>query len=167
MFLEEWREIIGYEGLYEISSYGNIKNTQTGKIRKLKPGKNGYIKVDLYKEGLCTWYRVHRLVAEAFIPNPLNLPIVMHLDNDKSNNHYLNLKWGSISENTKQAYDDKLLITSEFFMMTNNEHTIICRGYDELIEYTGYCRSQLGCYVKSQEPLKKGKYKDYIIYKII
>lgn len=164
--LEEWKEIIGYEGLYEISSYGNIRNMKTGKIRNLQPGKNGYVKVDLYKDGDCSWFRVHRLVAEAFIPNPLNLPVVMHLDNDKSNNYYLNLKWGTVSENTKQAFDDELICTADFFMIYNGEYTIICRGYNELIEYTGYGKSQLNYYIKYHEPLKKGNYKGYIIEKI-
>ena len=49
--------------------------------------------------------RVHILVAEAYVPNPNNLPIVMHLDNNKANKHYTNLQWGTISENTKDAYD--------------------------------------------------------------
>jgi hypothetical protein len=48
------------------------------------------------------------LVAEVYIPNPMNLPIVMHLDNNKRNNHYSNLKWGTVSENTRQAYKDGL-----------------------------------------------------------
>ena len=164
--MEDWKEIIGYEGLYEISSYGNVRNMKTGRIRKLNPGKNGYVQVDLYKEGKCEWFRVHRLVAEAFVPNPLNLPVVMHLDNNKSNNYYLNLKWGNVSENTKQAYDDMLLITSEFFMLTDGEYTIICRGYDELVKLTNYGKTQLNYYIKYQEPLKKGNCKGYIIYKI-
>ncbi len=50
--------------------------------------------------------RVHILVAEAYIPNPNNYPIVMHLDSNKENKHYTNLKWGTVSENTKQAYDE-------------------------------------------------------------
>lgn len=52
--------------------------------------------------------RTHRLVAEAFLPNPDNLPVVMHLDNDKSNNDISNLKWGTVAENTKCAFDDGL-----------------------------------------------------------
>ena len=52
--------------------------------------------------------RVHILIAEVYIPNPNNYPIVMHLDNDKTNNVIENLKWGTISENTQQAFDDKL-----------------------------------------------------------
>lgn len=60
-----------------------------------------------YKEGQ-RQRRVHILVAEAYIPNPENLPIVMHLDSNKENKHFSNLKWGTVSENTKQAYEEEM-----------------------------------------------------------
>ena len=60
-----------------------------------------------YKEGQ-RQRRVHILVAEAYVPNPENLPIVMHLDSNKENKHFSNLKWGTISENTKQAYEEEM-----------------------------------------------------------
>lgn len=164
--MEEWRDIVGYEGYYQVSSIGNIRNVQTGKIRKLKPRSNGYVIVDLYKNNECKWFRVHRLVAEAFIPNPLNLPVVMHLDNNKSNNNYLNLQWGTVSENTKQAFDDGLISKADYFLLTNEIDSIICKGYEELIELTGYGKSQLGTLIKNQLPLRKGEYKNFIIYKM-
>ena len=103
-----WKYVVGYEDFYKISEFGDILNVKTNKIRKTRPNtKHGYIDIDLYKNGKCRWKRVHRLVAEAFVPNPDNLPIVMHLDNNKQNNHYTNLKWGTISKNTKQAFDDE------------------------------------------------------------
>lgn len=163
---KEWRDIKGYEGLYKISSNGDIYSLISGKERKLKIGKNGYVLVDLYKNGIGKWYRVHRLVAETFIENPNNLPIVMHLDNNKQNNHYSNLKWGTISENTKQAFDDKLIDTSDTFLLTNGTDEIICEGYNELIEYTKYKKSSIAEYIKTGNPLKKGKYKNYKIFKI-
>ena len=86
---KEWRDIEGYEGLYKVSSNGDIYSLISGKEKKLKKCDNGYIVIDLYKNGVVQWFRVHRLVAQAFIPNPNNLPIVMHLDNNKSNNHFL------------------------------------------------------------------------------
>ena len=66
-----------------------------------------------YIDGRHITKRVHRLVAEAFIPNPYNLPIVMHVDNNKKNNHVSNLKWGTISENTQQAFDNRLIINDK------------------------------------------------------
>lgn len=72
---------------------------------------HGYyrIRVTDIDTGSRKYLRVHRLVAEAFIPNPEGYDIVMHLDNDKSNNSASNLKWGTVSENTQQAYDDGLI----------------------------------------------------------
>ena len=106
-----WKPIKDFEGYYEISDKGEIKNSRTGKIRKLRVKKNGYIDIDLYKPGQPpVWKRVHILVAETFIPNPNNYPVVMHKDNNKSNNCVENLKWGTISENTKNAYDDGLFV---------------------------------------------------------
>ncbi len=89
-----WKTIEGYEGLYQINEDGEILNVKTGKIRKQRIKKNGYIDIDLYdKNHNIKWHRIHRLVAQTFIPNPNNLPIVMHIDNDKSNNNVNNLKW--------------------------------------------------------------------------
>ena len=100
---EEWKPIPGYEGLYEVSNYGRVKSYQldsNGKI--LSPGKcgSGYLFVILCKDGKakkhCT---VHRLVAEAFIPNPNNLPLVNHQDECKKNNYFENLEWCSSAYN--------------------------------------------------------------------
>lgn len=160
----EWRDVIGYEGYYQISEYGDIKNTKTNKIRKTRASsKHGYIEIDLYKDASCSWKRVHRLVAEAFIPNPENLSVVMHLDNNKTNNHYTNLKWGTISENTKQAFDDKLLDTSKKYELYNETERIETTGMQELQQITGYGHSQLNAYIRNNEPLKKGQYKGYKI----
>lgn len=164
---KEWRDIKGYEGLYKISSNGDIYSVIRGKERKLKISKsNGYVLIDLYKDGVGKWYRVHRLVAETYVENPDNLPVVMHLDNNKQNNHYSNLKWGTISENTKQAFDDGLIDTSDTFLLTNGTNEIICKGYIELMECTGYKSSSISEYIKTGIPLKRGKYKNYKILKI-
>ena len=95
--MEEWRDIIEYEGLYQISNKGRVKSLGNNKNRKekilsLKP-INGYIRVFLYKNGKPKPYSVHRLVAIAFIPNPNNYPEVNHIDEDKTNNIVENLEW--------------------------------------------------------------------------
>lgn len=89
---EEWRMIPGYEGLYMVSSIGRVKNCRTGKIMKPFEYK-GYLQISLTKNGIRKTYRVHRLVAMAFIPNPNNLPEVNHKDEDGSNNCVDNLEW--------------------------------------------------------------------------
>lgn len=93
---EIYKDIKGYEGLYQVSNYGRVKSLnyrRTGKERLLKQilHTNGYFYVRLYKSN--KWFSIHRLVAETFIPNPENLPCVNHKDEVKTNNHVDNLEW--------------------------------------------------------------------------
>ena len=82
-----------------------------------------------YNNGKHISKRVHRLVAETFLPNPNNYPIVMHKDNNKKNNNVDNLQWGTVSQNTKQAYDDGLLLNDKGF---DDSQSIPCTCYDTL-----------------------------------
>ena len=104
--MEEWKSIPGYEGLYEVSSYGRVKSLEISYTRKngimdhkpeiiLSPKNNGtgYFMVCLYKNKTHKYYLIHRLVALAFLPNPDNLPCVNHKDEDKTNNKVDNLEW--------------------------------------------------------------------------
>lgn len=103
--MEEWKDIDGYEELYQVSNYGRVKSFDRwvigksnskrfikGKILKTV-GNNGYQHVLLCKNGKWKWFYVHRLVAQAFIPNPYNLPEINHRDECKTNNFYVNLEW--------------------------------------------------------------------------
>ena len=100
---EMWKDIEGYNGKYQISNYGRVKcmwrknqyRDHIGEPFILKPGvhQQGYLKVTLTKEGKPNHCYVHRLVANAFIPNPNNLPQVNHRDEDKTNNCVENLEW--------------------------------------------------------------------------
>ena len=94
--MEEWRNIEGYEGKYQVSNLGRVRSfikTKSGKILSLTPDKNGYLACHLYKNGKRKCEKVHRLVAQEFIPNPNNLPQVNHKDEVKTNNNSDNLEW--------------------------------------------------------------------------
>lgn len=90
--MEIWKEIEGYNGKYQVSTWGRIRNAETGAI--LTPYKNakGYLKIGLQRNGKCEKHRINRLVALAFIPNPNNYPQVNHIDGNKENNSYTNLE---------------------------------------------------------------------------
>ena len=92
---ELWRDIVNYEGLYQVSSLGRVKSLKFGKERILRliDGGKGYLIVNLHKDGKAKNHYVHRLIAEAFIPNPDNLPEINHIDEDKTNNCVKNLEW--------------------------------------------------------------------------
>ena len=93
MVTGEWKDIKGYEGLYQINTSGEIKTLRSNKIMKYGYTTKGYKQVGLYKNKKCKHLYVHRLVAEAFIPNPNNYPIINHKDENKLNNCVNNLEW--------------------------------------------------------------------------
>lgn len=96
MYIELWKWIEGYEGLYMVSTHGRVKSVGNNKSKKtkiLKPGiHRGYKQIGLFKNNNKRSYLVHRLVAQAFIPNPNNYPIINHKDENPSNNYYKNLE---------------------------------------------------------------------------
>ena len=88
------KDIEGYEGLYQVDNQGNVWSLKFGKRRKLRAGvSSGYLIVVLCKNGKPKTHKVHRLVAQAFISNPQNLPCINHKDECKTNNLVENLEW--------------------------------------------------------------------------
>lgn len=108
---EIWKDIKGYEGYYQVSNFGKVRSLnrsiyrkngrkQSFKDQELKfHDKHGYLGINLRKDGKIKSCTVHRLVAEAFIPNPYNLPQINHKDENKYNNRIDNLEWCSSSYN--------------------------------------------------------------------
>lgn len=115
---EIWKDVAGYEGLYQVSNSGNVRSVDRiicQKSGKMHPHKGiyikkvvcniGYVRVAISKNAKSKMVCVHRLVAMAFIPNPENKPQVNHKDGDKQNNSILNLEWVTAKENIKHSYD--------------------------------------------------------------
>lgn len=103
--IEEWREVPGYEGLYEVSDWGRIR--RNGKILKTRNNGHGYLHVDLCKNGLVKTINIHRLVALAFLQNPNNYPQINHIDEDKTNNAVENLEWCDAKYNSNYGTRNK------------------------------------------------------------
>lgn len=101
---EIWKDIKGYEGLYQVSNLGRIR-----KIVLQSVSKNGYKSFNLIKGNHKQVMKVHRAVAEAFIPNPNNKPQVNHIDGNKQNNNVSNLEWVTTSENMIHAIKSGLV----------------------------------------------------------
>lgn len=113
---EIWKDIIGYEGYYQISDHGRVKSVERmidhnkstgvkrkicGRILTLHPKPKGYLIFIASKNGITKTCNVHRVVAELFVPNPDNLPEVNHIDENKKNNHFKNLQWVTHIENIR------------------------------------------------------------------
>jgi hypothetical protein len=113
---EIWKEIEGFEGLYKVSNFGNVKSCERTRksksgslsivherILKQKSDKDGYKSVALCLDGKLYYRRVHRLMAIAFIPNPNHFPLINHKDEDVTNNVVSNLEWRTPSYNTQYS----------------------------------------------------------------
>ena len=107
---EHWRDVVRYEGVYQVSDWGRVRRTgktSGAKIgRILRPGtsRSGYAYVNLYRHQEQVTRRVHRLVAEAFLPNPRMVGDVNHKNGDKQDNTVGNLEWCTRSENHRHAF---------------------------------------------------------------
>lgn len=161
---ETWKDIQGYEGLYQISNKGNIKSfpRKGAKGGMLKPSidKNGYLCIGLNKNAKRKTCKIHRLVAAAFIPNIDNLPEVNHKDEDKTNNFVENLEWCEHDYNSRygtrgtrigQALSKAVYSVDEF---GNVEH------FDSMAEaqrITGAHISNILCAIKGEYSQTKGR----------
>ena len=160
---EIWKDIKGYEGLYQVSSFGRVKSFDSidklGRIRKgriLKGGKitHGYLKVKLYKNGIASHHRIHRLVAQAFIPNPENKSEVNHIDEDKTNNMLSNLEWVTRNENNNHGTrNERASKTMSIPIIATNIKT----GESTEFYGTNECARQLELHVSSITKVLKGR----------
>lgn len=136
---EEWRDIAGYEGFYQVSNMGRVRSlnrtfkrsdgtTATYKGRILKPAGRPYLHVYLSKNNVHSMMRVHRLVAEAFVSNPKDLECVDHIDCDKTNNRADNLRWCSHAQNIRYAQENGLLAGNFHYELLSNEKKLAMKA---------------------------------------
>lgn len=106
--MEIWKDIEEFEGVYQVSNLGNIKSLRNGRILRSR-NRDFYRAVNLYNNGTYKTLNIHRLVAQAFIPNPNNLPIVNHIDENKVNNNAENLEWCTVKHNNDHSRGKKVM----------------------------------------------------------
>ena len=102
-YFEEWKELKDFEEFYEISNMGRIYSKRKKKIMTVLDHNCGYVQINLIGKGFKTHKYIHRLVAEHFVPNEENKPMVNHKDGDKRNNQYTNLEWCTARENQQHS----------------------------------------------------------------
>lgn len=131
----EWRNVVGYEGIYEVSNTGLVrtcKNKTTHSVRhgsriwkqrilknKTPNGRN--VRVTLWKDKRPRSFLVHRLVAEAFIPKVKGKESINHIDGNPKNNHVSNLEWCDHKENNNHGFDNDLMNTNDKIILLNKE----------------------------------------------
>ena len=116
--VEIWKDINDYEGLYQVSNFGNVKSlgnefTRKERFLKLSPQSKGYLTVVLQKNATRKMVLVHRIVAEYFVSNPLNKSQINHINGDKTDNKVENLEWVSHRENLDHAIKNNLTLKGE------------------------------------------------------
>lgn len=148
---EIWKDIKDYEGLYQVSNFGNIRRikfinnkVEKDKITILKPNKSIYLQIMLCKNGKTKRKYIHRLVAEAFIENPNNYPYVNHKDENKHNNNVNNLEWctrvynmnyGTVKERISESHKKENLKARKAVIQYS-------KGMDIIKIYNGICEAE-------------------------
>lgn len=132
-----WKQIEGYEN-YSVSNTGLVMNTKKGRLLSLKHTKDGYYGVTFWKHSVPKYFKVHRLVATAFIPNPNNLYCVDHINLNKLDNRVENLRWLSLADNNRVYRKEQLSAEEKEKRNDFNRRKVVCvetgRVYRSLTE---------------------------------
>lgn len=168
---EIWKEIDGYNGKYDVSSHGKVRSyNEIGSrgdtleepwIMALRKTPYGYPRVSLHRDGIIKTHTIHRLVAEAFIPNPENKPCVNHIDGNPENNNAENLEWCTYKENTKHAIDtglfgnmgeshNKTNLTEDDVLEIRAAYNIGCFSYNDISEGYDIVKSTVSAIINNK-----------------
>ena len=169
--MEDYKIIPLYElnNRYLINKYGKVYDSFTGKYRKSWISNNGYLCIDLITITGKKKYLTHRLVAITFIPNTNNLPVVMHINNNRLDPSVDNLKWGTYLENNLQAIREGRMIVPrpdnrKLYIVYSDIIFIICNGIKEVINLIGFgTDTQIRNYIFRNKPIPYGEYKGFYI----
>lgn len=176
-----WKDVLGFEGLYQISNKGEVKSIlrfepSSGRagmwyrerILKSHLDKDGYPQVILHRDGKSYTYKIHRLVALTFLENPENLPCINHKDENKCNNDYINLEWCDVKYNNN--YNDrqikisqkrmKSIIQTDIFGNFIARHVSINAAANAVNGHRGYI---INCCKGKQKQYKKYKWQYEVI----
>lgn len=164
--MELWRDIRGYEGIYQVSNLGRVRSLKFGRVRILHQASlRGYKRVGLSKDGVLKTYQVHRLVAEAFIPNADNKPQVDHINGMRDDNRSCNVRWTTAQENnlnpiTREKHIGKLVNREDQSIMVDQytKSGELVKTYNSISETSKYGFS-FGCVsrcVKGERKTHKG-----------
>ena len=169
-----FKDIPGYEGLYQIDECGNVLSLKYNKLKTTQMPDENYLYpyIILYKDSKQKKFGIHQLVARTFIPNPDNLPVVMHKDNNKMNPHVSNLKWGTVLENARDATNDGLVYRGprDYYQICdeNNYPLVTCFGYRDVIDKVGYGTKSMFRYaLNNDSKFKDGPYKGCTLRKMV
>ena len=161
---EIWKDIEGYENIYQISNLGRVKSlprktgNQFGKnerILKYFINTKGYFQVDLYKNNKCKRFLIHRLVAEAFLENPNNLPYINHKDENKQNNYIENLEWCTAKYNSNYGTRNSRLSSPVICVELNKIYNSIKEASEDLNIQQAHIS---GCCTKRKHYITAGGY---------
>nr|DAN20285.1 MAG TPA: homing endonuclease [Caudoviricetes sp.] len=169
-----WKQLDMFDGRFYISEYGDVYNSVTDHMLTPYLSNKGYKMVDLNYNGQRQKYYVHRLVAFTYLPNPENYPIVLHLDSNPLNCHFSNLKWGTYSENNKQAVREGHMIVPKpdnrkLYSIYHDHGQIerICYGVNDIIKQIGFGNdSQIRNYIFRKTEIPYGNFKGYKIRRV-
>jgi len=154
---EVWKDVLGFEGMYQVSNLGRVKSLdridsigkrQYSRILKTAPSSKKYLNVVFCKNGKCKTHRVHRVVAIAFLDNPYNLPQINHIDSVRDNNKVDNLEFCSERENSCHRFKNKETTskyTGVYFAKERNKWQSYIEVNKKLIRL-GYFKNEIDAY---------------------